>query len=102
MRELLPYLALMISVVACATSVWTAVRSGQWRDSDSAKALLQRVDDTESRLDKLEERTRGLATKADISGLKSELHGVCRQIEGQVVPGLNRLEDYFLKAGMGK
>lgn len=102
MRELLPYLALLISVIACATSVWNTIRTGQWRDSDAAKALLARVDDTESRLDKLEERTRGLATKADIASLKSELHGVCKQIEGQVVPGLNRIEDFFLKAGMDK
>jgi hypothetical protein len=98
----LPYVSLVLSLCGLTVAIWVAIRAGQWRDSDSAKALLARVDETESRLDKLEPKVSGLATKADISSLKSELDGLCRQIDKQVVPGLNRIEDYFLKAGMGK
>lgn len=102
LQAFLPYLAVLVSLCAVGISLWVAVRAGQWRDSDSAKALLARVDETESRLDKLETRTGGLATKADIASLKSEVDGLCKQIDTQVVPGLNRIEDYFLKAGMSK
>lgn len=102
LQAFLPYLAVLVSLCAVVISLWVAVRAGQWRDSDAAKALLERVDETESRLDKLETKTNGLATKADIAALKSEVDGLCKQIDTQVVPGLNRIEDYFLKAGMSK
>jgi len=98
----LPYLSVLLSLGAVALALWVAVRAGQWRDSDSAKALLARVDETESRLDKLETRTLNLATKTDIASLKSEMDGMSKQIDSQVVPGLHRIEDYFLKAGMSK
>ena len=100
--EVLQLVSAACAIVACICAVTVARRAQRWRDTDEAQRLIDRVDATESRLDKLEPKVSGLATKSDIVALKAELHGVCKQIDNEVVPGLNRIEDYFLKAGMSR
>ena len=105
MRELLPYFALTVSVIACALSAWTAVRAGRWRESDSAKDLMRRVGDTENtirlhaqRLGQIEEDIAALPTKADFARLEGEIVSTCR-IADRTEQAVLRLEDYMIKGG---
>lgn len=99
-RELLPYLSFAVAVAACAISAWTAIRAGRWRDSDAARELVDRIDDVEDRVSRIETVLTNVVTKADLAEVKGELHTVARQLNNQVVPALDRLEGYFLKQGM--
>ena len=101
MRELLPYLALAVSVIACAISAWTAIRAGRWRDTDEAQKLVDRLDEAEDRLTQIETKLEDLPTSADLAALKGEVHGLAGQVEKHVIPGLRRIEDFFVKEGMG-
>lgn len=103
MRELLPYLALLVSVVACTISAWTAIRAGKWRDSEAAKALVERIAGVESRvglhaqrLEQIELDIAGLPTKADFARLEGEIASTCR-IADRTEQAVLRLEDYMMK-----
>lgn len=99
--EVLQMVSATCAIIACICAVIVARRAQRWRDTDEAQKLIDRIDEAESRLDKLETTTKELATKADIRALKAEVDGVCRQIDQQVIPGLRRIEDFFLAQGMG-
>lgn len=120
MRELLPYLAVALSIAALILNALTFLRGGRWRETDDAKALVGRVaeveggvtalagtgeaiaavagrvNETESRLDKLETLVASMATKEDVTALRGEVRAVCQLVDNQVVPGIRRIEDYML------
>lgn len=103
MREMLPYFALLISVISCAIATWTAVRAGRWRDSEAAKALVDRISSVErtsglhaQRIEQIEEDIEGLPTKADFARLEGEVKTTCK-IGERVEKAVLRLEDYWLK-----
>ncbi len=105
MRELLPYFALLLSAISCAIAAWTAVRAGRWRDSEAAKALVERISGVErttglheQRLGQIEEDILGLPTKADFARLEGEIVSTCR-IADRTEQAVLRLEDYMMKAG---
>jgi hypothetical protein len=100
---MLPYFALAVSVIACALSAWTAVRAGRWRESDSAKDLMRRVDATErkgelhgQRLDQIEEDILGLPTKADFARLEGEVTTTCK-IADRTERAVARLEGFLME-----
>ena len=97
--EILQFVSAACAMASAVCAVSVARRSQRWRDTDDAQRLLDRVDAAESRLDVLETKTDDLPTKADLALVKAELHAVCKQIDHSVVPGLNRIEGYFLEAG---
>lgn len=107
MNETLPYWALAVSVLICLTGVYVAWRAGKWRDSDEARALHQRVERTERRLDQHELKLKDLPTKADFealrgevrsveSGVRAELRGVEKQLDG-VDQGIQRVEGFLME-----
>ncbi|NBB51487.1 hypothetical protein GVN24_24690 [Rhizobium sp. CRIBSB] len=100
MIQLIPYLSLAVAVAAVTISAWVAVRAARWRDLEALSNLVTRIDGAEDRISRLETSHAELATKADLAGLKGELHAVCKQIDQRVVPGLDRIEGYFLKMGV--
>lgn len=103
MRDLLPYFALLISAIACAVSVITLFRSGRWRESDAAKALLARVGTTEKslmlhdqRLSQIEDDIAALPTKADFARLEGEILTTCK-IADRTERAVVRLQDYLME-----
>lgn len=105
MRELLPYFSLAIAVIACCISGWVAIRAGRWRDSEAAKALVDRLGAVErtsglhaQRLEQIEEDIAGLPTKADFARLEGEIVSTCR-IADRTEQAVLRLEDYMMKGG---
>lgn len=101
LTELLPIVSTLCAVVAAACAVMVARRSQRWRDTDEAQKLLGRIDDAESRLDRLEVQTRDLPTKADLAAVKAELHAVGKTIDDGVMPGIRRLEGYWMERATG-
>lgn len=97
--EILQFVSAACAITSTICAVAVARRSQRWRDTDDAQKLLDRVDAAESRLDRLETKTGDLPTKADLASVRAELHAVCKQIDHSVVPGLARIEGYFLEAG---
>lgn len=100
LAETLQFVSAACAIVACLTAVIVARRAQRWRDTDEAKGLIERVDECESRLDQLETATRNLVTKEDLARVEGEVKGLCKQIDDQVVPGLNRIEGFFIAAGV--
>lgn len=105
MREFLPYLSVLISLVAVAIALVVAIRAGQWRDSEAAKALLGRISAVENatglhaqRLEQIEEDISTLPTKADFARLEGEIVSTCR-IADRTEKAVLRLEDYMIKGG---
>lgn len=98
--EILQFVSATCALASAGCAVAVARRSQRWRDTDEAQQLLKRIDSTESRLDILETQTRDLPTKADLASVKAELHAVCKQIDHDVVPGLKRIEAFFIEAGV--
>lgn len=97
---ILQFVSVGCAVIACITAVVVARRAQRWRDTDEAQRLIERVDEAESRLDKLESVTNNLVTKSDLARVEGEVKGLCKQIDDQVVPGLNRIESFFIAAGV--
>lgn len=98
--EILQFVSATCALASAGCAVMVARRSQRWRDTDDAQKLLDRVDAAESRLDRLETQTGDFPTRADLASVKAELHAVCKQIDHSVVPGLQRIEGYFLEAGV--
>ncbi len=103
MRELLPYFSLAIAVVACCISAWTAVRAGRWRDSEAAKALVDRIASVETkaglhaqRIEQLEEDIKDLPSKADFARIEGRVDTTCR-IADRTEKAVLRLEDWWVK-----
>ncbi len=111
MKELLPYLAFGVSVLACGIALYVAVRAGRWRDSDDAKAIDNRINAlattvggaatglalgaVATRVTALEAGMQHVATKADIAGLKAEVKGLESTISS-VDAGVSRIEDHLM------
>lgn len=103
LRELLPYLALLVSVIACFISGWVAIRAGRWRDSEAAKLIVDRIIEVErtsglhaQRLEQIEDDIATLPTKADFARLEGEIVSTCR-IADRTEKAVLRLEDYMMK-----
>ncbi len=98
--EVLSMVTCACAVVAALCAVMVARRAQRWRDTDEAVQLLNRIDNAESRLDVLEVQVEGVATKADMAAVKAEIHAVAGTVDRQVIPGLNRIEGYFIELGL--
>lgn len=105
LQAFLPYLSVMVSLCAVGISLWVAVRAGRWRDSEAAKALVERVGAVErlvglhaQRLEQIEEDIAGLPTKADFARLEGEIVSTGRITE-RTEQAVLRLEDYMMKGG---
>lgn len=103
MKEFLPYLAVLISLIAAAISLVVAIRAGRWRDSDAAKAIVDRIIAVEGtgqlhgqRIDQLEADIQCLPSKADFARLEGEVKSTWK-ISDRVEKAVLRLEDYWLK-----
>lgn len=103
MKEFLPYLSVLISLVAVGIALVVAVRAGKWRDSDAAKALEGRIGTVEKasglhaqRLEQIEDDIAALPTKADFARLEGEIVSTCR-IADRTEQAVLRLEDYMMK-----
>lgn len=102
------------AVIACFCAVWVALRSSNWRETDAGKALVGRVDVLETKVgafeskleDKpsqaqfagIEERIKGLATKAEIAAIQSDVHSLVREV-GKVDAGVTRIEAFLMENG---
>lgn len=102
LAEILQFISAACAVIGGGTAVIVARRAQRWRDTDEAKGLIDRVDECESRLDKLDTATSNLVTKQDLARVEGEVKGLCKQIDDQVVPGLNRIEGFFIAAGVDR
>lgn len=87
--------ALAVAAAGLAVSCATFVRNGRWKDSEGAQALLGRVDDCENRLTKVEATQTGVATKAELASVQSELHGLSRLVE-RTEAGVARIESHLM------
>lgn len=103
MIDLLPYVSVLVSLIAVAISLWVAIRASRWRDSEAAKALVDRVTAVEGavklhaqRLEQIEEDIAGLPTKADFARLEGEIVSTCR-IADRTEQAVLRLEDYMMR-----
>lgn len=101
LQALLPYLSVLVSLCAVGISLWVAVRAGRWRDSEAAKALVERVASVErlvglhaQRLGQIEEDIAGLPTKADFARLEGEINTTCK-IADRTERAVVRLEDWL-------
>ena len=102
MRELLPYFALLIAVISCGISAWTAVRAARWRNGEAHSALVGRVGSLErngelrdQRIKTLEEDIAALPTKADFTRLEGEIKTTCA-IADRTERAVLRLENHIL------
>lgn len=100
LAEILVFFSTGCALASAGCAVFVALRAQKWRDSDDAKALLERVDEVEDRLSRLETRASDLPTRADIARLEGEIDGLTKLVERTVVPGLTRMEGYFLQLGV--
>lgn len=105
MREMLPYAALAVSVIACAISAWTAIRAGRWRNSEAHAALVGKVDRIDREQGRLKDRVKvieddlaALPTKADMARLEGEIIKVCA-IADRTELAVNRLQEFLMKDG---
>lgn len=104
MNDLLPYFAVALSVAALILNALTFLRAGRWRDSEGAKALVERItgvertaDLHEQRIAQIEADVVGLPTKADFTRLEGEIKTTCA-IADRTERAVLRLEDHILKA----
>ena len=74
-------LATIAALISTGCSVYIVFRDRAWRDSEEFKALQRRIEAAEKALAAGEERFKNLATKADLSEVKSDLRGVERSLE---------------------
>ncbi len=108
MKELLPYMALAISAIACATSIWTAVRSASWRNSEAHAALVRKVGEIDreqgllkQRLLRIEQEIDDLPTREDIARVEGKIDGnsnITLRVEQAVI----RLQDAWINANPAK
>ena len=92
--------AATVAISAANLGLWalTYFRTGRWRETDDARELVRRVDDAEDRLTKIEAVQTNGATKAEVAGLKSELHGV-RELVERTESGVRRIESHLMRFG---
>lgn len=100
MTDWLPYIAIAISLCSLALGFAIYSRTQRWRDTDEAKAMLGRIDASESRLDKLETQLSNLATKADISRIESDLSGLEKVVKAEIGGVSRAVND--MKEGVGE
>lgn len=103
LQAFLPYLSVLVSLCAVGISLWVAVRAGRWRDSEAAKALVERVAAVErlvglhaQRLEQIEEDIAGLPTKADFARLEGEIVSTCK-IADRTERAVLRLEGFLME-----
>ena len=92
-------IAATIAAISALTAVYVARRNGQWRETDDAKALLQRVTDVEGRVQAVEIRMEDLPTREDIAELRGEVKAVGRDVAA-ANSGIDRIENFFLAKGV--
>ncbi|MGH7027362.1 DUF2730 family protein [Brevundimonas sp.] len=98
--ETLQFVTAFCAVASAGCAVLVARRAQRWRDTDEAQKLMDRIDEAESRLDRVDGRLADVPNKADLATVRGEIHAVARTVDQQVVPGLQRIEGYFLEAGV--
>jgi len=112
------------AMLSAGCAVFVAVRSGKWRETDEAQALITRVGKVvtkvenledqlndlptkvlndrlgvaENRISILETRVADLPSKADIEQLRGEIHAVC-EIGKRTENAVDRIEGYMMKDG---
>lgn len=103
MKDLFPYLALMVSACACAVSIWTAIRASKWRNSEAHALLVKKVHDLESwkslasrQLQDIEHDLTQLPTAADFARLSGAI-ATTNAIAERTEAGVRRLEQYWLE-----
>ena len=91
-----PLFAALIAFGSLLVSIGVARRTGRWRDDDDAKELVDRVGQVENRLVKVEASLDGLATKADLEGLRSDVRALVRETKATEA-GVNRSEQWLIE-----
>ncbi|EGF92441.1 hypothetical protein ABI_08770 [Asticcacaulis biprosthecium C19] len=100
MRDLLPFIAIFVSLAAFVMNVATFIRAGKWKESEEGKLLIARVEraekwseheiarallstvaEHETRLAAGEIKFLNLATKADIASVKAEVSALEKTID---------------------
>lgn len=88
-------LSLLISVLNALVLLLTYQRSGRWRESDDAKALIDRVGKAEGDITGLKVRMENVATKADVARATAEIEAGTQHIR-RVEVGVERIESYLM------
>jgi len=99
MSQVFQFASLAISTVACCLAAASFFRTKSWRDTDEAKALVNRVSAVESRLSVIESEVEDLPTKADIARLEEQVRGVDHNVNRAQL-GIDRIENFFLRMGV--
>lgn len=101
--ELLTVAAVVISMANFIVLLLSFRRAGQWKDSDEARRLIERVTANETDINGLKVRMENVATKADVARLTAEITGVERQVVGvevhakRIEGGVERIESYLMQ-----
>jgi len=102
-KELLPYWALFLSALSCVIAGWNVLRAGNWRKTDDAQALFERVSRTEKdqalqrqSLEVLERRFSELPTAAAVASLSTKVDGVAHAID-KAERGIERIEAHLME-----
>jgi hypothetical protein len=91
--------AAAFAAISAACAMWVAIRTGRWRETDEAKALIKRVGDVEGRVRDCEIRMEDLPTRADLERLRGEVHAVRDGVQN-ANNGIDRIEAFFLARGV--
>lgn len=97
MKDVALFISMGCTIIATLCALVVAVRSGRWRETDEAVALIKRIDTAEGRLDRIETAINSLPSKEDLAVVRGEVHAT-RDLLNVVRSGVERIEGYMMSA----
>jgi hypothetical protein len=92
--EIVPIACSLVSV-GCA--VFVTIRAGNWRQSDAAQELDDRIGAIETRVQACELRVHDLPSKADLERLRGEIH-TGTELTKAALEGVRRIETFWMQS----
>lgn len=91
-------LSAFAAIISMGCALFIARRTENWRNSDGVKAMERRITDIETDCAKIKVRLDQVATREDLSSLKSEVRSLTKEI-GKVDNGVRRIESFLMERG---
>ena len=98
-----PALSATAAITAAVVAVWVAFRSGKWRESDDAKALVARLSKVERDQEMTDLKLVGAPSQADIAGLKAEIRtlevmiSAAKDSSARTERAVERMENHMMR-----
>lgn len=89
-------LTLGLSALSVGCALFVILRSGKWRETDEAKALILKVEGHGTRLSVLEAEVQDLPTKQDLARVEGRVATV-EQIGVRTERAVERIESHLMK-----